>query len=170
MDEIGTDEIDFNIQRLGLWIKYNQKSAISRAEWEAMQVGQLPKLKGKLFVGIKFGHDGTNVAVSVAVKTGGDKVFVENKLKAPVLPTVKEIIAANASFEQGLFNQNIKHMGQPSLVQAVSNCEKRAIGTNGGFGYKSLRDDIEVALLDSVILAYWKCNESKEKRKQRVSY
>ena len=77
MDEIGTDEIDFNIQRLGLWIKYNQKSAISRAEWEAMQVGQLPKLKGKLFVGIKFGHDGTNVAVSVAVKTGGDKVFVE---------------------------------------------------------------------------------------------
>ena len=87
-----------------------------------------------------------------------------------MLPTVKEIIAANASFEQGLFNQNIKHMGQPSLVQAVSNCEKRAIGTNGGFGYKSLRDDIEVALLDSVILAYWKCNESKEKRKQRVSY
>ena len=94
----------------------------------------------------------------------------ENKLKAPVLPTVKEIIAANAAFEQGLFNQNIRHMGQPSLVQSVSNCEKRAIGTNGGFGYKSLRDDIEIALLDSVILAYWKCNESKEKRKQRVSY
>lgn len=213
MDEIGTDEIDFNIQRLGLWIKYNQKSAISKAEWETMQVGQLPKLKGKLFVGVKFGHDGINVALSVAAKTGGDKVFVEsidcrevragltwiidflvkadiravvvdgangqqllaeamkeNKLKAPVLPTVKEIIAANASFEQGLFNQNIRHMGQPSLVQAVSNCEKRAIGTNGGFGYKSLREDIEIALLDSVILAYWKCNESKEKRKQRVSY
>ena len=27
-DEIGEDELDFMIQRLGLWIKYNQKSAI----------------------------------------------------------------------------------------------------------------------------------------------
>ncbi len=33
-DEIGSDEIDFNIQRLGLWIKYNQKSAISEIEWK----------------------------------------------------------------------------------------------------------------------------------------
>ena len=213
MDEIGTDDIDFNIQRLGLWIKYNQKSAISRAEWDELEVNQLPKLKGKLFAGIKFGHDGTNVAMSIAVKTGGDKVFVEaidcrevragigwiidfltkadiktvivdgangqqllaeamkeNKLKAPLLPTVKEIIAANAAFEQGLFNENIRHKGQPSLVQSVSNCEKRAIGTNGGFGYKSLRDDIEVALLDSVILAYWKCSETRERKKQRVEY
>ena len=213
MDEIGTDDIDFNIQRLGLWIKFNQKSAISRAEWDELEVNQLPKLKGKLFAGIKFGHDGTNVAMSIAVKTGGDKVFVEaidcrevragigwiidfltkadiktvivdgangqqllteamkeNKLKAPLLPTVKEIIAANAAFEQGLFNENIRHKGQPSLVQSVSNCEKRAIGTNGGFGYKSLRDDIEVALLDSVILAYWKCSETRERKKQRVEY
>ena len=28
--EIGDDEIDFNIQRLGLWLKYNQKSAIKK--------------------------------------------------------------------------------------------------------------------------------------------
>lgn len=31
--EIGDDDIDFNIQRLGLWIRYNQKSAISETEW-----------------------------------------------------------------------------------------------------------------------------------------
>ena len=61
-------------------------------------------------------------------------------------------------------------MNQLSLTQSVSNCEKRAIGTKGGFGYKSLRDDIEVSLLDSVILAYWACNESKEKKIQRISY
>ena len=30
--EIGEDNVDFNIQRLGLWLKYNQKSAISRNE------------------------------------------------------------------------------------------------------------------------------------------
>ncbi|WP_254280838.1 hypothetical protein [Finegoldia magna] len=29
-DEIGTDDLDFNIQRLGLWIRYNQKSAITQ--------------------------------------------------------------------------------------------------------------------------------------------
>ena len=56
---VGDD--DFNIQRLGLWIKYNQKSAISQNEWEELKIDRLPKLKGKLFVGIKYGHDGTNV-------------------------------------------------------------------------------------------------------------
>ena len=94
----------------------------------------------------------------------------ECKLKAPILPSVKEIITANASFEQGLFQSNIVHMGQPSVEQVVSNCEKRAIGGNGGFGYKSFRDDIEIAILDSIILAYWACSTSKERRKQKVSY
>lgn len=212
-DEITFDPIDFNIQRLGLWIRYNQKSAISKAEWESLSVKKLPKLKGKLYVGIKYGKDGTNVAMSVACRTESGQIFVEvidcrevragttwileflskayiqkviidgangqqilademkkEKLKAPILPTVKEIIVANAAFEQGLCQQNILHMNQPSLTQAVSNCEKRAIGSNGGFGYKSLRDDIEIALLDSVVYAYWACGEQKEKKKQKVGY
>lgn len=64
----------------------------------------------------------------------------------------------------------LKGSGQPSLVQAVSNCEKRAIGSNGGFGYKAIKEEIEIALLDSVILAYWACSETKVKRrKQRIS-
>lgn len=212
-DEIGSDEIDFNIQRLGLWLKYNQKSVISKAEWEELRSEVMPKLKGKLFVGIKYGHDGKNVAMSIAVKTKDDKIFIETidcreirlgnwwiidflkeadiskvaidgangqsilkdemkdaKLKPPILPTVKEIITANATFEQGIFQQRITHSNQPSLTQSVSNCEKRAIGSNGGFGYKSLRDDIEIALLDSVVLAYWLCSQSKEKKKQKISY
>ena len=213
LDEITTDLIDFNIQRLGLWIRYNQKSAISKAEWESLKVNIMPELKGQLFVGIKYGRDGTHAAMSIAVKTKDDKIFVEcidcrevragnawilsfltqadvkkviidgangqqllademkaEKMKAPVLPTVKEIILANATFEQGLCQQNVVHMNQPSLAQAAGNCEKRAIGTNGGFGYKSQREDIEIALLDSVIYAYWACSEYKEKKKQKVSY
>ena len=213
LDEVGSDDIDFNIQRLGLWIRYNQKSAISKAEWAELKVQVLPELKGPLFVGIKYGHDGSNVAMSIAVKTKDGKIFVETidcrevragnnwilgflsnpsiskvvidgangqqilatdmkemKLKAPVLPTVKEIILANASFEQGIFQTNIEHMGQPSVEQIVGNCEKRAIGANGGFGYKALRDDIEAAILDSIILAYWACSTSKEKKKQKISY
>ena len=212
-DEIGTDDVDFNIQRLGLWLKYNQKSAISKVEWSEMKVETLPALTGPLFVGIKYSHDGTNVALSIAAKTKDGKIFIETidcrekragnywildflkkasvskvivdgangqqilasdmkefKLRTPVLPTVKEIIVANASFEQGIYQNNIFHMGQPSVEQIVGNCEKRAIGANGGFGYKSLRDDIEIAILDSIILAYWACSTSKEKKKQKVSY
>ena len=57
-----------------------------------------------------------------------------------------------------------------SLTQSVSNSEKRAIGSNGGFGYRSLKEGVEIALLDSVILAYWKCTETKERKKQIARY
>lgn len=213
LDEIGTDDVDFNIQRLGLWLKYNQKSAISKTEWNEMKVSTLPKMKGPLFVGIKYGHDGNNVALSIAVKTIDEKVFVEtidcrdvkvgnqwiiefltnpsikkvivdgangqqiladtmkkHGIKTPIFPTVKEVIVANAVFEQGISQCNICHADQPSAEQAVTNCEKRAIGTNGGFGYKALKEGIEIAILDSMILAYWACDTNKEKKRQRVSY
>mgnify|MGYP003293685924 CR=1 FL=1 len=212
-DEIGTDVVDFNIQRLGLWMKYSLKSEISKAQWNELKVEVLPKLKGKLFVGIKYGQNGANVAMSVAVKTDQGQFFVETidcqsvrtgngwilrflkeadvskvvvdgagkqniladdmkamKLKAPALPTVKEVVIANALFKQGVDQQTLCHAGQPSLEQAASNCEKRLIGTGGGFGYKSLKEEIEIAILDSVILAHWACATSKERRKQKVSY
>lgn len=212
-DEIGSDVIDFNIQRLGLWLKYNQKSAISATEWEELRVAKLPELEGQLHVGIKFGHDGANVAMSIASKTKDGQIFVEaidcrsvrvgndwivaflNKadiasvvadgasgqnilasemkdarLKAPVLPTVKEIIIANSTFERGVFQQTICHMGQPSLAQIVSNCEKRPIGTSGGFGYRSQYDDYDISLMDSMIYAHWACAESKPPKQQRIHY
>ncbi len=213
LDEVGDDPIDFNIQRLGLWIQYNQKSAISKAEWLEMQEAVLPQIKSKLYVGIKYGRDGRNVALSIAAKTEGNNIFVEAidcrnvrdgnawiinflrqadikkvvidgangqqlladdmkeaGLKKPILPTVKDIIVANATFEQAVCQRHIVHMGQPSLVQVVSNCEKRAIGSNGGFGYKSLNEDIDISLLDSIIYAYWICSEDKERKKQTISY
>lgn len=211
--EITTDDIDFNIQRLGLWLQYNQKSAISKSEWESLKANVKPKLTGRLFVGIKYGHDGKNVAMAVAAKTNEGKVFVEAvdcrpiragnlwileyltamkpetvvidgangqnilaaemkdaRLKAPELPTVKQVITANTLFEQALSGGSIAHMNQPSLTQAVSNCKKRAIGTNGGFGYLAIKEEIDIALLDSIILAHWKCATSKEKKKQRARY
>lgn len=76
-DEVGSDEIDFNIQRLGLWIKYNQKSAISENEWDELKVHSLPILQDSLYVGIKYGNDGANVAMSIAVHTLSGKIFIE---------------------------------------------------------------------------------------------
>lgn len=211
--EVGNDDIDFNIQRLGYWIQYNQKSAISENEWKELHVDELPKFKGKLFAGVKYGHDGTNVALSIAVKTEDDRIFVESidcqsirngnawiinflknadvqevvidgasgqkilaegmkqaGLKSPILPTVKEIIVANSMFEQALFQQTIAHKSQPSLYQVVTNCDKRNIGSNGGFGYRSQIEENDIALMDSMILAQWACAEAKEPKKQKIRY
>jgi len=212
--ELGEDELDHNVQRLGYWPKYNQKSAITLEEWGSMYAKRLPKLASKLYVGIKYGANGVNVAMSIAAKTTTDNVFVESidcqsvrngngwildfinradvesvvvdgaggqallesemkraKIKPnPILPRVSEVIIANSAFERGVNTQNILHKNQPSLTQIVSNCEKRPIGSNGGFGYRSQYDDYDISLMDSMILAYWSCVESKPKRKQRVSY
>jgi phage terminase large subunit-like protein len=212
-DEVGPDTVDFNIQRLGLWIKYNQKSAISANEWNQLKVQSLPVLHGKLFVGIKYGNDGTNVSMSVAVRTLSRKVFVETidcrsirngnqwivnflrtadvesvvidgaagqanlaaemkdfGLKAPILPTVKEIISANALWEQSIYQQHLRHSGQPSLTEVATNCLKRNIGSNGGFGYKSQYDDMDISIMDSALLAHWACSSVKPKKKQVVRY
>ena len=213
LDEVGPDEVDFNIQRLGLWIRYNQKSEISKREWDELQCKALPPLTGKLFVGIKYGLGGDSVAMSIAVKTTDGKILVEGidcrpqnggnkwildflkkaetesvvvdgasgqerlaaamkeqKLKAPTLPTVKDVIAANAAFREAVNLKQLCHMGQPSMVQIVSNCEKRAIGSNGGYGFKSILDGAKIELMDSMILAFWRCSTKKESKKQRIGY
>lgn len=214
-DEITGDELDFNIQRLGLWVQENLQSAISKAEWDAMRVGSLPEFPNhNMFIGVKFGKDGTNVAMSLAIKAGAGKVFVElidcreirdgvgwmiewllqaqsvrkvvidgangqslmaeqmrkQKLKKPVLPTVKEIIEANAKFEQAVFNKSLIHMGQEELTNVVSNCQKRNIGSNGGFGYAAQKPDAEIAMMDSVILAHWLASKDKGTAKQKIKY
>ena len=206
-----SDELDFNIQRLGYWSKSNLKSEISLTEWEGLKCDKVPNISRRLYVGIKFSK--TSASVAVASKTDDGRIFFEaidcqslrtgnawivrlmsamqpeaividgsgaqNVLKADleaehikgvILPTVKEIIVANAKFEQLMYAQEICHMDQPSLKQVATNCEKRAIGANGGFGYKAQFDQMEIGLLDACILAVWQCSEGKEKRKQRISY
>lgn len=212
-EEIGPDETDFNIQRLGLWLRYNQKSAISENDWKAVQMRRLPTLKGKLYAGIKYGKDGTNVALSIAVKTLSNRVFVETidcqnirngddwvlqfltsvdveqiiidgasrqeillkelrdeGIRNVILPTVKEIIIANSMWEEAIFSKTLCHMGQPSLTQVVTNCEKRLIGTSGGFGYKSQFEEMDIVLMDSALLAHWICKEAKEHVTQKIQY
>ena len=63
-------------------------------------------------------------------------------------------------------------MGQQSLVQSVTNCDKRLIGTNGGFGYKSINENYDISLMDSMILAQWICGAKTKTvtKRQRVSY
>ena len=91
--------------------------------------------------------------------------------KQPILPKVGEIISANAMFEQAVFSGDVVHMGQESLKDVVTNCKKRLIGSQGGFGYSSLVDLYDISIMDSMILAYWLCATTKEKKpRQSVSY
>lgn len=213
-DELtANDETDFLIQRLGLWIRYNQQSAISAPDWDALKVEVLPTFTTPIFAGVKYGRDGVNVCLSIALKTDDGKIFVEaidcrdqregndwiinfllkckvkailvdgasgletfqreckeQKLKTVNSATVKEVVQSSSDFETAIANKTLCHMGRPALRQSVTNCKHRAIGSGGGYGYQTLDDDIEVALIESAVLATHACSNFKEVKKQRVGY
>lgn len=214
-DEIGGDKVDFNIQRLGLWISYNQQSAITKLDWKETELEELPKFVGPMSIGVKFNKDGSTVAMSVACKTVDGNIFVETiaskpiregidwiiafllktngnyskvladgvngqelltnamkdaKLKPATFVTLSDFINANASFEQNLFyNKRLVHMQQRGVENIITNCEKRHIGSQGGFGYKAIKVGADIAIMDSIILAAYGA-DIKEKKKQRISY
>ena len=210
-----SNNLDFIIQRLGYWHKYELKSEITEKDWMRLNVPAPPNLKGKLAVGIKFGADGKNVALSIGVRTTDERIFVEcidcqpqsegfawivnwirscrsiglvaidGKGKSDLLvdmlkencPKVKtmipaygEMVIACSGFRQAIDTETIIHCNQPSVTQAVSNCEKRLIGTNGGFGFRSLRDEIEVAIVESLAIAHFATTQIKERKRQKIGY
>lgn len=212
--ELGDDQVDDNIQRLGLWIAYSQKSAISEKEWLWYKAQDAPALlePHRVCYGVKYAKATENVSLAAAIKTADEKIFVEaidcrsirdgtawiiDYLRSaaaekvvidgaagapilmedmknaevkckPVLPKVAEIITANSLFETNLFDGKITHMAQPSLTQAVSNCEHRSIGSGGGFGYASLMEQVDASLVEAVALAHWAVALTKEGKKQTM--
>ena len=219
--ETGSDDdkkIDFNIQRLGLWLKENQQSAILKADWDKTLIKQLPAFRGKMCVGIKYSKDGESVSMAIAINADDDRIFFEvvsnksaregnewitdfcsragraiNKIvidgasgqqllkdkllelkvkgeKSIILPTVAQVIKANAAFERNLLDGKLCRMEQPSLTALATNTEKRAIGSHGGFGYNAIQTGADITLLDSAIYATWAAGEFKETTKQKISY
>lgn len=208
------DTVDYNIQRLGLWISYNQKSAISREEWREL-IAESPEMppEPRIFLGVKYAKGTSNVSLAAAVKLSDGTIFVEaidcrttrdgnawlmpylmnphvceividgangqsilakdmkdaGIKREPKLPKVSEIIEANTVFENAVVTKTLRHSDQPSLEQIAANCEHRAIGANGGFGYQSILEGADISLLDAVLLAHWACATAKtERKKQRV--
>ena len=92
-------------------------------------------------------------------------------MHAPILPRVADVISASASFEQRLASRELCHLGQPSMINSVCNCEKRAVGSNGGWGYRSINELYDIAIMDSMILAQWICGQKTRKavKRQRSS-
>lgn len=211
--EISDDILDFLIQRLGYWFTYNLQSAINQNEWALLKATKAPKLTGKLYVGIKYGKDAHNVALSIACKTTDGKVFVEcvgcheiregdlwiidflrtADVKSTVVDgaqgvllmkdltdykikpkaqkvTASQFILANASFTNAITAQTLVHSGQADVEHVISNVDRRTIGSQGGFGYKAQTDGVEIAILDSMIIAYYMAVEDKGRKKQQVNY
>lgn len=215
-DELGDDQVDDNIQRLGLWLKYSQKSAITQKDWEHCALHTPPELGDtpRLFFGVKYAKQSGNVSLAVAVKTDDDQIFLEAIDCRPVrdgnewiiaylrnphavtavidgagnqsilesdmndaetectalLPRVQQIPEANALFEKQLFAGKLCHMNQPALRQAAVNCEHRAIGSNGGFGYTSVLKGADISLLEAAALAVWQCANDREEPEYTVEY
>ena len=214
-NELGDDQVDDNIQRLGLWLRYSQQSAISKQDWNDSALTDKPALpaKPRIFFAVKYGKTG-NVSLAAAVKLDDDKIFVEAidcrpirdgnawmmpflknphaeavvidgagnqtvlasemkdagvKCKA-VLPKVADVAVVHALFEQQLFGGGIRHMNQPALAQAATNCEHRAIGSGGGFGYTSVLEGADISLLEAVSFAHWLCSTAKPRKQQIVSF
>lgn len=94
-----------------------------------------------------------------------------NKIPVKVIRvSSNEFMTAMSLFRNAITNQTVMHTGQLSLKQSVTNCEKRAIGTAGGYGFKSLKLGVDVSLLETVALAYWACDNYKPRKKQQVHY
>ena len=208
------NKLDFVIQRLGYWHSYELKSEITQAEWLSLKSPRLPKLKGKIFCGVKFGVDGANTSLSIALKTEDEKIFLETigckpqsqgfawivsfvstadvyavvidgkgktdmlsdalkqaKVKAKVIvPAYDEVITAYAGFRQAVDLATITHMGQPSVTQSVSNCERRLIGKSGAFGYRSIKNGVDISIVESMAFAFWARSTITERRKQKIGY
>ena len=171
--------MDFNIQRLGLWIGYNQSSAITEKDWNQLEVSELPDLTGPIHVGIKYGQNNRNVAMSIAVSTKDGKVFVESLDCRPIkagndwiLDFLTQASTAQVVIDgangQGILQKEMRdaRLSKKPVLPTV----KEIINANGGFGYKSQADEIDISLLDSVALAYWSCVSEKPKKKRTIRY
>lgn len=75
--EIGSDDEDFNIQRLGYWSKYNLASEISKQDWLSLAINDEPDLIGRPCIAIKFGYNEPYVAMAIACRTEDEKIYVE---------------------------------------------------------------------------------------------
>jgi len=115
-----------------------------------------------------------NIRKIIIDGTGNQKLLDDElkkaKIKHRLLPNTPQIIKANAAFEKNLFDGKLCRMEQPSLTYVATNCEKRPIGSQGGFGYQAMKAAADISLLDSVILAVWGIEEFPEPKKQKISY
>lgn len=219
LKETTSNPMDFNIQRLGVWMEFDLKSIISLAEWNACRVDRIPALLNDYYLGIRFSPEAENpnVCLSIAIRTktrieGRYKIFTEcidcrpfieglnwlvpyisnDKVKEIYYDgqlgqkaleelcrdlkiskklheiKVREVVYANVSYEQAIISKSTIHKEQPSVTQVITATEHRQIGSNGGYGFRCLKEGADISIMNSIILAHYGCSEAqKEKNKPK---
>jgi hypothetical protein len=80
------------------------------------------------------------------------------------------MIDAASMLEQGINSHHLTHFNQNQLNDAVGHAKHRVIGNNGGFGYESSSDNVDVTPVEAIAYAYWAARTSRRHpgRKQKV--
>ena len=89
--------------------------------------------------------------------------LIDRKVSKRVIWTVGagQMQDAVAMFEQGINSHLLTQYGQPALDEGVGHALHREIGNNGGFGYESSSENVDVTPVEAVALAYWAARTSK---------
>lgn len=168
--------------RLFVGIKYSMRATVSLSialktadnRFFVETVDNQPTRNGNGWI-LRFLKEADYQEVVIDGQGGRDSLILEldnAKIKNYRKITVPEVVTANQMLYQAITGEEkeLCHMGQPSLRQAVLMCERRAIGTGGGFGYRSITEEVDISLLESMALALWDCKTAKERRKAVARY
>ena len=80
-----------------------------------------------------------------------------------VVPTLDQVLAAHAMFEQEFVRGGFTHPGVAAFDDQVLAAVKRPIGKSGGFGWAHEADEGTVVSLDAVTLALWGVKTTRRK-------
>lgn len=86
-----------------------------------------------------------------------------------IRPTADQYTAAHKMFLDAVEARELTQFapaGEP-LAAAVAAAIRRPIGTQGGWGWGSMSDDVEIAPLDAATLAFWAAKTSRRKPGRR---
>lgn len=79
-----------------------------------------------------------------------------------VLPKATDATSAYAGFVNSVRERSVAHYGQPALDKSATGSEKRAIGTNGGWGFQST-ESADASLIESCCWAHWGAMTTKRR-------
>ena len=88
---------------------------------------------------------------------------------AILVPSAKDVIAATTRMYNAVKEQKVTHNGQQAFAHVATNCMKRPIGQNGGWGWGGIADE-DPSMMEAASLALWGVMVTKRdpSRKMRV--
>ena len=79
-----------------------------------------------------------------------------------VRPRAADAVAAYSALVNAVRERRIAHYGQPALDASATKTRRRAIGSNGGWGFAST-EEADASLIEACALAYWGAMTTKRK-------